>query len=131
MSQNQLSVTHTSSVTPDQIDELGHMNVRYYGQNASAATAALAKQLGVGDASVSGTYTRHHHEQMEGNQLEVRSAVLDDGGDQLRFFHEHRLSRYLTMATHDLSTSTLTASPLRHRSKNCGPAISRCDSNAR
>jgi len=112
MSQNQLSVTHTSSVTPDQIDELGHMNVRYYGQNASAATAALAKQLGVGDASVSGTYTRHHHEQMEGNQLEVRSAVLDDGGDQLRFFHELRNRDNDDLAAtfiHDLRSSSANA----------------------
>ncbi|MFT6393412.1 MAG: hypothetical protein ACJA14_002942, partial [Ilumatobacter sp.] len=29
-----LAVTHTSTVTADQIDHLGHMNVRYYGVNA-------------------------------------------------------------------------------------------------
>jgi len=85
----ELSVTHTSSVTPDQIDELGHMNVRWYGANAVAATTALCERLGIGEPALHSTYTRHHREQMEGNQLEVRSAVLNGGGP-LRFFHELR-----------------------------------------
>jgi len=84
-----LSVTHTSSVTPDQIDDLGHMNVRWYGANAGAATSALCSELGLPALTPTSTYTRHHHEQMEGNRLEVRSGVLD-GGPHLRFFHELR-----------------------------------------
>jgi len=86
-----LTVSHTSSVTPDQIDELGHMNVRWYGANAVAATEAMCRELGLGTPPLKSTYTRHHHEQMEGNNLEVRSAVLG-GADQLRFFHELRNS---------------------------------------
>ena len=48
-----LPVTHTSTVTEDQIDHLGHMNVRFYGTNAQAASNAtftrnsIAKQLSV------------------------------------------------------------------------------------
>ncbi|MDB4818683.1 acyl-ACP thioesterase [Acidimicrobiales bacterium] len=87
--QTELTVSHTSTVTPDQIDELGHMNVRWYGANAVAATTAMCERLGIGSPALHSTYTRHHHEQMEGNQLEVRSAVLAEG-DHLRFFHELR-----------------------------------------
>jgi len=84
-----LLITHTSSVTPEQIDELGHMNVRWYGANAGAATEALCERLGLPALTPTSTYTRHHHEQLEGNQLEVRSAVLA-GRRQLQFFHELR-----------------------------------------
>lgn len=88
-SQPELTVSHTSSVTPDQIDELGHMNVRWYGANAVAATTSMCELLGLGAPDLHSTYTRHHHEQMEGNELEVRSAVLPGTG-HLRFFHELR-----------------------------------------
>lgn len=87
--QHNLTVSHTSTVTPDQIDELGHMNVRWYGANAVAATQSMCERLGLGEPLLAGAYTRHHHEQLEGNQLEVRSSVLR-GGRTLRFFHELR-----------------------------------------
>ena len=87
--QPEITVSHTSTVTPDQIDELGHMNVRWYGANAVAATAAMCEQLGVGAPALHSSYTRHHHEQMEGNELEVHSAVIAGGG-HLRLFHELR-----------------------------------------
>ena len=86
---DQLTISHTSSVTDDQIDELGHMNVRYYGQNAVAATHAVFDRLGLGEPTLHSAYTRHHHEQMLGNELEVRSALLG-GGDRLRLYHELR-----------------------------------------
>ncbi|MFT5267329.1 MAG: acyl-CoA thioesterase FadM [Acidimicrobiales bacterium] len=97
--QPELTVSHTSTVTHDQIDELGHMNVRWYGANAVAATASLCERLGLGSPALHSTYTRHHHEQMEGNELEVRSAVLTGGG-HLRFFHELRCQ-----ATNDLAAT--------------------------
>ena len=84
----ELAISHTSTVTSDQIDELGHMNVRWYGANAHAASIEMCDRMGLQSPTISSTYTRHHHEQMEGNKLEVRSAVL--GGKQLRFFHELR-----------------------------------------
>ena len=40
-----LTVTHHSAVTEDQIDHLGHMNVRFYGVNAHAGTAAILDRL--------------------------------------------------------------------------------------
>ena len=84
-----LTVSHTSSVTDDQIDELGHMNVRYYGQNAVAATHAMCERLGIAPVTLRSAYTRHHHEQMRGNQLEVHSELLG-GSERLRFYHELR-----------------------------------------
>lgn len=87
--QQSLVLSHTSTVTPDQIDELGHMNVRWYGANAVAATLVMCDRLNLGRPALTSTYTRHHHEQLEGNELEVRSAVLA-GGSTLRFFHELR-----------------------------------------
>ncbi len=84
-----LSVTYTTTVTSDQIDELGHMNVRWYGHSARAATAALAERLGVAEPSIVSAYTRHHHEQLVGAALEVRSGVMDRG-PRLWLYHELR-----------------------------------------
>ena len=78
-----LTVTHTSTVTPDQIDHLGHMNVRYYAVNARAATRSL-----VGDGAIIDMYTRHHREQLVGSELEVRSGVLGVDSDSIRVYHE-------------------------------------------
>ena len=84
-----LKVSHHSTVTPDQIDDLGHMNVRYYGINASAGTKTLCERLGIARPPMRSSYTRHHHEQMEGADLVVRSAVIP-GGERLRIYHELR-----------------------------------------
>lgn len=58
-----LRVTHRSSVTPDQIDHLGHMNVRFYAVNALAATRTVLAELRGWDGlphQVHDVYTRHH-----------------------------------------------------------------------
>jgi len=65
------------------------MNVRWYGHNAVAATKAMCDRLGLGEPRLLSTYTRHHHEQLEGSELEVRSA-LTGGGNKLRIYHELR-----------------------------------------
>jgi acyl-CoA thioesterase FadM len=86
-----LTVTHTSSVTADQIDHLGHMNVRFYGVNAQAGTAAMVSELDgwpTGPYLVHDTYTRHHREQLVGTPLLVRSAVLDAATSGVRLHHE-------------------------------------------
>ena len=86
-----LAVTHTSSVTEDQIDHLGHMNVRFYGTNAHAATAnVLAALDGWPDVPhlVHDTYTRHHREQLLGTPLLVRSGILAADADGISIHHE-------------------------------------------
>jgi acyl-CoA thioesterase FadM len=86
-----LAVTHTSSVTEDQIDHLGHMNVRFYGTNAHAATNTMLAGLDGwpdGPHLVHETYTRHHREQLLGTPLLVRSALLAADVEGLRIHHE-------------------------------------------
>lgn len=78
-----LNVTHTSTVTADQIDHLGHMNVRYYAVNARAATRSL-----LGHGQIFDMYTRHHREQLLGAELEVRSGVLGVDSGSTRLYHE-------------------------------------------
>ncbi len=89
----ELTVTHRSTVTPDQIDHLGHMNVRFYGVNAAAGGVALVTSLGggSGDGPVLRTvdaYTRHHREQLLGTRLVLRSGVLDATAHRLTLYHE-------------------------------------------
>ena len=86
-----LALTHTSSVTEDQIDHLGHMNVRFYGTNAHAATNAVLAGLDGwpdGPHLVHDAYTRHHREQLLGTSLLVRSGILAADVDGLRIHHE-------------------------------------------
>ncbi len=86
-----LTMTHRSVVTEDQIDHLGHMNVRFYGVNATAGTRALCATLGVpADRAVRlvDVYTRHHREQLLGAQLVVRSGVVSVTDESLVLYHE-------------------------------------------
>jgi acyl-CoA thioesterase FadM len=88
---SELRTTHHSEVTEDQIDHLGHMNVRFYAVNAQAGTEAMLAWLpgwGARPYLVHDVYTRHHREQLLGTRLVVRSAVLGAGPDGLRLHHE-------------------------------------------
>jgi acyl-CoA thioester hydrolase len=88
-----LRVTHTSSVTEDQIDHLGHMNVRFYAVNAHAGLGSLLAGLpGWGERPhvVHDTYTRHFREQLLGSPLEVRTGILSVDARGLRVHHELR-----------------------------------------
>ena len=66
------------------------MNVRFYGVNAHAGTAAILDRLGIARdaAPVVDAYTRHRREQLLGAPLVVRSGVLDAGPTELRIYHE-------------------------------------------
>ncbi len=86
-----LTITHHSAVTEDQIDHLGHMNVRFYGVNAQAGTAAVLGSLVDRDdvtLRLVDVYTRHHREQLLGSRLVVRSGIIDVRADGLRIYHE-------------------------------------------
>lgn len=88
---------HESTVTEEEIDHLGHLNVRFYGSRALAATQAFLAERGL-DAegcaalglrvSVPRVYTRHHREQLLGARLGVRTGVLSVERDGLRLYHE-------------------------------------------
>jgi acyl-CoA thioesterase FadM len=97
-----LNVLHQTEVTPDQIDHLGHMNVRFYGLHARAGAEVLLDGLGVGHDQVAAgegeggggvllqtdTYVRHHREQLVGSPLEVRGGVLDASTRAIRLYEE-------------------------------------------
>jgi acyl-CoA thioester hydrolase len=86
-----LTITHRSAVTDEQIDHLGHMNVRFYGVNAQAGTAAVLGSLLDRDTATLrpvDIYTRHHREQLLGANLVVRSGVIEVQPDALRLYHE-------------------------------------------
>ncbi len=99
---SELTVTHRTTVTEDQIDHLGHMNVRFYGVAARAGSDAVTADLGAGDRRLDAVdlYTRHLREQMLGADLEVRSGVLGGAHGEVRLYHELR-----NVDTDDLAAS--------------------------
>ena len=96
---SELRCLHEGTVTPDQIDHLGHMNVRFYAVRAGEATRALAAEFGLGPEAcaeqgllpaVSEQFTRHYREQLEGARLGVHTGVLAARERGLRIYHELR-----------------------------------------
>lgn len=89
---------YEGEVADEEIDHLGHMNVRFYLNKALLASRALARQLGVEAAcremgaqlAVHDLFTRHFREQLAGAPLVVLGGVLGSRGEGLRFYHELR-----------------------------------------
>ena len=84
---------HTSTVTQDQIDHLGHMNVRFYTALACVGAGELTARLGPGgrdDPRIweRDIYVRHRREQLVGARLEVRGGVLEAAPDRIRVYEE-------------------------------------------
>ena len=83
-----------SAVAADEIDGLGHLNVRYYIARALRANAALMDGLGLSPAALGArlvqadTYTRYHREQFQGSTLQVRGGVLEAHGERIRVYFE-------------------------------------------
>jgi len=82
-----------TQVTPDQIDHLGHMNVRFYSAHARTGAESLLASIGLAsDERIAlvgrDVYVRHHREQLVGAQLEVRGGVLDASPDRIRLYEE-------------------------------------------
>ncbi|MDB5446508.1 MAG: bifunctional 3-hydroxyacyl-CoA dehydrogenase/thioesterase [Phenylobacterium sp.] len=88
-----------SLVAADEIDSLGHMNVRFYGTRVARANARLMtdygldrdrrKALGVALTAVD-TYRRYRHEQFKDAALEVHGGVLDATPEAIKLFYEIR-----------------------------------------
>lgn len=67
------------------------MNVRFYGVNAAAGTAAVLDGLGVPENVTLrpvDIYTRHHREQLLGATLVVRSGAIEVLDHGIRIYHE-------------------------------------------
>ena len=85
----------TSEIKPEEIDGLGHMNVRFYMERAQRANRALMAELGLGpDATAPArlvqhdTYTRYHREQFQGQVLAVEGGVLRADADAIAAYFE-------------------------------------------
>lgn len=93
----ELQTLHEATVGADEIDHLGHMNVRFYAEKALRGSSALAQQLGLSRErcaelgtilELRETFTRHYREQMKDAHLVVRGGILDVRSDGLRMYHE-------------------------------------------
>jgi len=88
-----VDVLHKTEVVPSQIDHLGHMNVRFYGEHARTGADRVLDSLGLEPDDrrtviQRDTYTRHHNEQLVGASLEVRGGVLDASSKRIRLYEE-------------------------------------------
>jgi acyl-CoA thioester hydrolase len=86
-----------SEIRPEEIDGLGHMNVRFYMERAQRANRLLLAELGVGadEGEAPGvrliqtdTYVRYHREQFQGQTLAVNGGVLEARPSSVRAFCE-------------------------------------------
>lgn len=86
-------------VTPEEIDSLGHLNVRFYLARLDRASHRLLAALGLSAEELNArsatlrrvdTYSRFRREQFEGAELTVHGGVLATAGDQVRCYFEIR-----------------------------------------
>jgi acyl-CoA thioester hydrolase len=94
-----MELLHTAEVKPEEIDHLGHMNVRLYMERGQRGKAKLLKAIGLGpDACKSmgamliqhDSYTRYLREQFKGATLDVRGGVVKVEPDALSIYVEVR-----------------------------------------
>ncbi len=88
-----------SRVTPDEIDSLGHLNVRFYLARVERANQKLMAALGLSEQVLDtqkallrriDTYCRFRREQFEGAELTVLGGALGTVGNQVRCYFEIR-----------------------------------------
>lgn len=84
-----MHLLHESTVLPEEIDSLGHMNVRFYMTRMERANRVLIARLGIPEETLAGsflrstdTYTRFRREQFEGATLHANGGLLEavEGG---------------------------------------------------
>ena len=86
----ELEVLHESTVQPEEIDSLGHMNVRYYMTRVDQANRVMLAEIGIQEASGRvirrlDTYTRFHREQFAGATLHTLGGLIAiEGADESR-----------------------------------------------
>ncbi len=92
-----MQLLHDSQVRADEIDSLGHMNVRFYMARMEAANRKLLNQLGLptdGEGHLllrrTDTYTRFRREQFEGARLHTAGGVLNVGEGGMQSYVEIR-----------------------------------------
>lgn len=92
-----MDLLYSSEVQSNEIDHLGHLNVRFYMERAQRAFKVLTDSLGLGLDACSArgarlvqhdSYTRFHREQFKGSTLVVRGGVLAAGPEGLSLYFE-------------------------------------------
>src|SRR5215469_7012546 len=92
-----MQILSESEIQPNEIDHLGHMNVRFYMERAQKANKALMQRFGLDSGSPDeqrailvqkDSYVRYHREQFQGSTLAVKGGVLDADADGLRLYFE-------------------------------------------
>ena len=125
-----MEILHRSKVLPEEIDSLGHMNVRYYMARMERANSSLIEGLGV-DAGHTDevalrridTYTRFRREQFEGATLHAVGGVLEVGEGGMRSYVEIRnpdkdeMAASFVVTTQLTDPSTRSPRPLQPRAK--------------
>jgi acyl-CoA thioester hydrolase len=92
-----MPIVHRETVQPDWIDYNGHMNLAYYVLVFDHATDALQDIVGLDAAYREATgnsifvveaHVTYDNEVMLGEEMRIRSRVLDVDGKRLHLFHE-------------------------------------------
>ena len=81
----ELKVLHESTVQPEEIDALGHMNVRYYMTRVDQANRSMLAERGIQEEPGKAirrldTYTRFHREQFAGATLHTLGGLIAVAG---------------------------------------------------
>jgi acyl-CoA thioester hydrolase len=94
-----MQLLDTSLVGSEEIDSLGHLNVRFYLARIDRASRRLLDALGLSEAELDrrqavlrrvDTYSRFRREQFEGAELTVYGGTIGCVGDQVRCYFEIR-----------------------------------------
>ena len=107
---------HESTVGADEIDTLGHMNVRFYMARMELANQALLRRLGFDIGADKhfprrvDTYTRFRREQFEGATLHAHGGVLGVSEGGMRSYVEIR-----NAADNDVAASFIVTTALIER----------------
>lgn len=116
-----MQLLHESTVLPEEIDSLGHMNVRFYMSRMEAANQVLIKELGVSVATAKpsylrrvDTYTRFLREQFEGATLHTKGGVLEFTESGMRSYVEISNPETEAVAATFIVTTQLTDSTNRN-----------------
>src|SRR5215472_6300607 len=91
-----MQILSESEIQPNEIDHLGHMNVRFYMERAQTANKALMQRFGLESDEPNpsamlvqrDSYVRYHREQFQGSTLAVKGGVLDADADGVRLYFE-------------------------------------------
>jgi len=109
-----MQMLHETCVEADEIDSLGHMNVRHYIARMERANRQLIDACALPPTTMAScflrrtdTYARYRQEQFEGATLHTLGGLLDVSEDGLRSFVEIRNAQSQAVAATFIATTAL------------------------